>query len=114
MEKLEPVKMKVYTVIDYTGEKTKHLAVSKEAAIQAHLVHYGLFYLKKEPAVDEGKDLSEFKDRSEICWDVYCCLAGASKGKFEGQKGQIAENRAPMNTVCSKCGRIYCDCETKY
>lgn len=70
--------MKVFTVTDHTGETTKHLAVNKESAIQAHLVHFGLFYLKEEPKVNEGKDLSNFKNsRDEICWDTYCCMAGA-------------------------------------
>lgn len=71
--------MKVFTVVDYTGSVTKHLAVSKESAIQAHLVHFGLSYLKEEPVVDEGKQLIDFKNRDEICWDTYCCLTAATQ-----------------------------------
>jgi len=72
-------KMKVFTVIDHTGETTKHLAVNKLSAIQAHLVHFGLSYLEKEPKVDGGIELSNFKDnRDEICWDIYCCITGAT------------------------------------
>ena len=71
--------MKVFTVTDHTGETTKHLALNKEFAIQAHLIHFGLIWLEKEPIVDEGEDLINFKNnRSEICWDKYCCLAGAT------------------------------------
>lgn len=70
-------KMLVYEVEDYMGTKSRHLAINKESAIQAHLVHYGLSYLKKPPVVSNGKPLSEFKDRSSICWNKYCCLAGA-------------------------------------
>ena len=72
--------MLVYTVTDHTGESTKHLAASKESAIQAHLVHFGLIYLNQEPEVDNGIPLSEFKDnRDQICWDTICCLVGATK-----------------------------------
>lgn len=71
-------KMLVYEVEDWLGTKSRHLAINKESAIQAHLVHYGLSYLKEPSDVSNGKPLSEFKDRSLICWNKYCCLAGAS------------------------------------
>lgn len=29
-------------------------------------------------------------------------------------KHEKAENHAPLNVSCSKCGRIYCDHENKY
>jgi len=70
--------MLVYTVTDHTGEITKHLAVDKEGAIQAHLIHFGLLYLKEEPLVSEGVSLSEYKkDRSEICWELGCALVSS-------------------------------------
>lgn len=70
--------MKVYTVRDYAGETTTHLAVDFKAAVQAHLIHFGLLYLKREIGVVCIKELKEVKDRSTVCWDKYCCLAGAT------------------------------------
>lgn len=67
----------VYKVKDYTGEETVHLASGKIAAIQAHLIHFGLIYLEKEPEVSEPIFLKDIEDRSIICWEPYCCLAGA-------------------------------------
>jgi hypothetical protein len=76
--------MLIYDVEDCTGAKTRHLAVGKESAIQAHLVHLGLSYLKEPPKVSGGKPLNEFTDRSSICWDVHCCMVAASSIQ-EGQ-----------------------------
>lgn len=73
--------MLVYDVKDYTGAESRHLAIDKEAAIQAHLIHYGLLYLKEPPEVSNGIPLSKFKNnRKTICWDLSCCLAGGTKG----------------------------------
>jgi len=72
--------MLVYTVTDYTGAQSTHLAASKESAIQAHLVHYGLIGLQYTPKVDDGIPLSEVK-RDLICWDTSCCFVGASEYK---------------------------------
>lgn len=71
----------VYDVTDHTGEKTRHLAVNKEAAIQAHMIHFGLFSLQEEPEVSDGISLSKFRDRRDtICWDLNCCMAAMSRG----------------------------------
>jgi len=70
--------MLVYKVKDHTGEETLHLAVNKVSAIQAHLVHFGLAYLKEVPQVSDGVCLEGIPNRNTICWDVYCCLAGAT------------------------------------
>lgn len=73
--------MLVFDVTDHTGEKTRHLAVDKNAAIQAHFTHLGLLGMNPEPTVSKGVPLSEFKEnRNTICWDIYCCVAG-SEGK---------------------------------
>jgi len=72
--------MKVYTLRDYTGCESTHLAVSYRSAIQAHLVHYGLLYLKGEIEIVNIKELRDIKDRSTICWDLSCTLAGTSDG----------------------------------
>ena len=68
--------MRVFTVLDHTGESTNHFAVGAEEAIQAHLVHFGLLGLEKSPTVTV-QDLIDVKDRSIICWDIECCLVGA-------------------------------------
>lgn len=66
----------VYDVEDHTGEETRHLAVNKDAAVQAHMIHFGLLRLEKEPKVSEGRQLSEFSgERHTICWELCCCLA---------------------------------------
>jgi len=70
--------MLVYTVKDHTGEETTHLAISKESAIQAHLIHFSLLYLLSVPEVSEGILLSKIKDRKTICWDPNCCIVGAT------------------------------------
>jgi hypothetical protein len=70
--------MLVYDVEDSTGAKSRHLAINKKSAIQAHLVHYGLSYLKEPPTISNGVSLNEFTDRNSICWNKHCCLAGAS------------------------------------
>ena len=70
--------MRVYTVVDHTRNSTNHLAVGYEEAIQAHLLHFGLLYLEKEPTVTV-QDLKDVKDRSIICWNLTCCLIGATK-----------------------------------
>lgn len=69
--------MLVYDIKDYTGAKTRHLAINKGSAIQAHLVHFGLSYLVEVPSVSKGQPLEKFK-RNSICWNTRCCLAGAS------------------------------------
>lgn len=79
--------MLVYTVEDHTGAITIHLALNKESAIQAHLMHFGLRYLEVYPNVSEGVPLSEIKDRSIICWDVHCALAGATDYRKEAIYG---------------------------
>ena len=76
--------MLVYRVKDHTGDETYHLAVNKDSAIQAHLVHFGLSYLSHVPEVSDGKNLGEFEDRSIICWDTYCCLAAATTYSNKG------------------------------
>ena len=69
--------MLVYDVIDHTGAKSRHLCVNKISAIQAHLIHYGLSYLQEPPKVSDGIPLIELY-RSSICWDLFCCMAGAT------------------------------------
>lgn len=70
--------MRVYTVEDYTGVESIHLAVNEKSAIQAHLMHYGLFYISGDIKVVKVRDLIEVRDRGEICFDKYCCLIGAT------------------------------------
>ena len=71
--------MLVYDVTDHTGEKTRHLAVNKESAVQAHLVHLDLLFLSGEIKVSDGTPLSEFKNnRDTICWKPNCCLMAAT------------------------------------
>ncbi len=70
--------MKIYTTTDYTGATCKHMACGKKEAIQAHLHHFGLFYLKDEFEIVK-QELEDIKDRSIVCWDVTCCLIGATK-----------------------------------
>lgn len=90
--------MKIFTVTDHTGATTKHLAINKISAIQAHLVHFGLSYLEKEPIVDNGITLSNIKyNRTEICWDKYCCLTGATlfkTNKNNNKQKKIKENNS--------------------
>lgn len=40
--------------------------------------------------------------------------AALLKKKAEKKANDIAEARAPLNDVCEKCGKIYCDHEFKY
>lgn len=70
--------MKVYTTRDYAGCESTHLAVSSEAAIQAHLFHYGLLYLKGEITIVSIKELIDVKLPS-VCWEPMCCLIGATE-----------------------------------
>lgn len=78
--KKENGQMLIYCVKDHTGAETKHLAINKESAIQAHMIHFGLTGLKEKPKVDEGIKLSEFvMSRKEICWDSICSLVAATK-----------------------------------
>jgi hypothetical protein len=69
--------MKVYTIRDHAGCESTHLAVSSEAAIQAHLFHYGLLYLEGEITIVSVKELIDV-ERSSICWEPTCCLIGAT------------------------------------
>ena len=71
--------MAVYDVEDYTGEKSIHLSVNKESAIQAHLMHYGLFYINGWVKVVRIRKLIEIKNRDSICWDSHCCLVAATE-----------------------------------
>ena len=70
--------MKVRTVRDYTGMESTHLSTNNESAIQAHLTHYGLLYLKEDPEITKTQELSEIEDRKTICWNTICCLAAAN------------------------------------
>ena len=70
--------MKVYRIRDYTGCESTHLAHNFESAIQAHLVHYGLLWLKGTVEQVSIQELKEVKDRSTICWNAQCCLAAAA------------------------------------
>ncbi len=71
--------MKVFEVTDHTNSKSIHLSVNKEAAIQAHLYHYGLLGLDKEPQVNDGIPLEDWKKkRDTICWDSVCVLIASS------------------------------------
>lgn len=70
----------VFDVTDHSGATSRHLAVDKESAIQAHLIHYGLMYLQEDPNVSNGVLLSDFKEsRESICWDKNCCIVAASE-----------------------------------
>lgn len=70
--------MKVYSLIDYTGSKSVHLAKNFDSAVQAHLQHYGLLHLSGNIKQTEVRDLKNIKDRSSICWDSFCVIAGVS------------------------------------
>lgn len=72
--------MKVYTVRDHTGEETIHLATDFFAAVQAHLTHFGLLYMKEVKLVSV-RELIDVKDRNSICWHTRCVLAGADSYK---------------------------------
>lgn len=69
----------VYDVEDYTGEKTIHLCVNKESAIQAHLMHYRLLYINGWIKVTGTRKLKDVKNRNEVCWDAYYCLAAVTE-----------------------------------
>jgi len=71
--------MEVYVVQDHSTCRAKsiHFAVDEEAAIQAHLVHYGLLGLDERPKVRCVGGLPRIR-RDRICWDVRCVLTGAS------------------------------------
>lgn len=69
--------MKIHVIKDYTGVTSTHLAMNFEAAVQAHLVHYGLLHLKGKVELISVKELIEVEDRDTICWNLNCCLAGA-------------------------------------
>jgi hypothetical protein len=73
--------MKVYEVTDQYGSMSIHFSVSKEAAIQAHMIHFGLLWLEGDVQVSDGLTLDEWhnagRERDEICWDKFCCLVGA-------------------------------------
>ena len=71
-------KMKVHTLRDYTGCESTHLAIDFEAAVQAHLMHYGLCGLNGDIEEIDCKELSEIEDRNTICWDLNCCLVAAT------------------------------------
>ena len=75
--------MRVFTVKDHTDSESIHLAIDKDSAIQSHLVHFGLLGLYEVPEVDKGIPLKDWRDRSRICWDTYCCLVGASEAKMD-------------------------------
>lgn len=74
---MEKKSMKVYTLRDHKGSESTHLAIDFDAAIQAHLMHYGLLGLYGDIEEISCKELSEIKDRSTICWDLNCCLVAA-------------------------------------
>jgi hypothetical protein len=59
----------VYKVTDHTGAESSHEAVNEEGAVQAHLVHYGLLYLCKEPKVEISSGVP--------CKGEYCKLAAS-------------------------------------
>jgi len=70
-------KAKAFVVIDHTNEKSIHMALGREGAIQAHMVHYGLLCLNQEPRVRSTRSLPQQR-RERLCWDSLCLLASMS------------------------------------
>ena len=89
--------MKVFVLKDHTGAESTHLAADLEAAIQAHLVHFGLPHLNGEIEVISVRDLKEIKDRGSICWKFYCCIAGATI--HQPYYAHVSRLKAFVNTV---------------
>ena len=82
----QPPLMKLYTIKDYTGAQSTHLAVSAESAVQAHMMHHGLLYLRGRVEVLKVEELIDIEDRSTICWEPRCCMMGTieyDQGKSE-------------------------------
>ena len=48
--------MTKYKVTDYTGESTIQEAPDTEEAIQRHMIHFGLLWLREDPAVEVTED----------------------------------------------------------
>jgi len=71
----QPKTMLVYDTEDSSGAKSRHLAVSKEAAAQAHLVHFGL--LSENVKISDGIPLISISNRKSICWESQCIIIGA-------------------------------------
>lgn len=54
----------IFLVKDKSGAESVHEAMDKEEAIQRHLLHYSLIYLKDEPDVVEAPDETPCRDES--------------------------------------------------
>jgi len=65
--------MHIYETKDYTGATCRHFAVNPSAAIQAHLVHFGLLSLSGPIEVTE---ITQSLRKEDVCNDPYCQLAG--------------------------------------
>jgi hypothetical protein len=63
----------------YPGSDVRHLAMSREGAIQAYLLHFGLIGGSDAEIdfFDEGPITSK-TDRGSICFDPHCVLYGLS------------------------------------
>ena len=70
-------KVKAFVVIDHTKAKSIHMALNKDGAIQAHLIHYGLVGLDLEPKVRCTNRLPMMR-RERMCWDSLCLLGSMS------------------------------------
>lgn len=71
----------VWRTVDEDSGDCRHLAMCKEGAVQAHLLHHGMMgYNKKLTAMDEGR-ITIDTDRKSICCDPHCVLYGLSFGE---------------------------------
>jgi hypothetical protein len=59
-----------------------------------------------DPVCGAGSDISG----TFVCTEEY----GRTCQWANEERAKRAEARAPMNAVCEKCGRVYCDHENKY
>lgn len=69
-----------YTESEEGGKREgcRHLAMSKQGAIQAFLIHHGMMsYSGRMIVTDEGPITAEM-DRDSICFDPHCVLYGLS------------------------------------
>lgn len=68
----------VWYTVDADGSGCRHLAMGREGALQAHLIHFGMMGYSKEIKFKDEGCINEKTDRSSVCMDAHCVLYALS------------------------------------
>ncbi len=68
----------VWYTTDEDNNSCRHLAMNRDGAMQAHMLHHGMMGLNGAfAAVDEGA-IGSRTNRDDVCFDPSCVLYGLS------------------------------------